>query len=294
MQPLKPANPNPQRTQASGRPAPRVQPQRSGPFHAELVVTGRELLRGQVAEDSARSIAERISSRGGLVHRITVVDDNVRAIAAVVREALDRNPNLVVTCGGLGPAPDDVTLQGVGEALGLPLTMNAAARSLVEAAYQRMAAAREVRSAGLNLVREKMCRIPVGGTPLLNETGLPPGVVCRLAGGAAVVCLPGTPGEAARVFEEALPELREILPRSHTARREVEAPSPDESALRDLLVRLTEEYPGIWVSSRPVRPDRGKPVLLVTLEATAPSEEAANGEADAALRRLLALASGSR
>jgi molybdenum cofactor synthesis domain-containing protein len=277
----------------SGRPAPKVRPPRGGPFYVELLIIGRELLRGHVADRNSRAIAERISRRGGLVHRITVLDDNERAIASALREALDRNPHLVITTGGLGPAPDDVTLAGVVITLGLPLKMNSPARDMVEAAYQRLARTRQVRSAALNLTRENMCRVPMNGIPVPNEQGIAPGVICKLPGGAAVVCLPGTPAEALEVLDSALPLLPDLPPRTHTARREVEAPSPDESLLRPMLEQISDEFPGLWVSSRPLTSAKKQRSVVVTLEATARSEEEANAVLGGAVRRLLSLAGGS-
>lgn len=228
------------------------------------------------------------------MHRITVVDDSERMVASALREALDRNPHLVITCGGLGPALDDVTMAGVALGLERPLSMSQPARGMVEAAYRRLARQKRVSSAGMNLSREKMGRIPVGGTPLENLLGVAPGVATRLPGGAAVICLPGHPDEALPVLEAALEEIHDLFPRSHTARHEVEAPSPDESALRPLLERLLQEFPGLWISSRPLKNRREGPAVIVTFEATAPNEDDANSMVAAAVRRLLALASGGR
>lgn len=290
---MKPGKRTPQRTLDSGRPAPKVRPQRVGPFYVEVIVTGRELLRGHITDRNSRAIAALVSRRGGLIHRITVLDDNERAIAGALRRALERNPHLVIITGGLGPAPDDVTLAGVAATLGQPLTMNPQARAMVEAAYRRLAQGGQVRSAALNLAREKLCRIPVHGIPVPNERGIAPGVVCKLPGGAAVICLPGTPVEAGEVLEAALPLLKDLPPRAHTARREIEAPSPDESLLRPMLERIAGEFPGLWVSSRPLTTARRQASVVVTLEATAKSEEEANTVLSGAVRRLLALAGGS-
>ena len=255
---------------------------------------GRDLLRGHVTDTNSRAIAEYFSRSGALVHRITVVDDNERVIAAALREALDRNPHLVVTTGGLGPAPDDVTLLGVAQTLGQPLTKNQQAREMVEAAYRRLADKKKIRPAGWNLAREKMCKLPVGSTAVPNERGIPPGVLCKLPGGAAVICLPGLPDEALSVLQTALSLLHEIVPRGHTARRDVQAPAPDESALRALLEQMTREFPGLWISSRPVKPGQQGLSVLVTLEATASTQEEAETALAGALRRLLALAGGSK
>jgi nicotinamide-nucleotide amidase len=273
---------------------PRVRPQRSGPFHAEIVVAGRDLLRGLVRDEDAMIVARTVAERGGLVHRITIVDDSERAIAVAIREALERNPNLLVTIGGLGPAADDHTAAGVAAALGRPLTANPPARNMVEDAYRRLHQAGRVKSAGMNLTREKMSRLPVGALAIPNQPGIAPGMLCRLSGGAAVVSLPGTPEEARAVLSAVLDELGEGLSRFKVAQRTIESPTPDESALRPMIEKLADEHPHVWISSRPdASPRHGRPVRI-TLEAMAPTAEEANTLVAAATRRLLALAAGSR
>lgn len=291
---VKPRPPRPARPpRPSGEPGPKVRPARSGAVHVEIVAVGRELLRGHVAESNSRDIAETLARRGALVHRVTIVDDLTRAVAAALREALDRNPHLVVTTGGLGPAADDRTLEGVAEALELPLTLHAQARAMVEAAYQRLYEARVVRAAGMTLTREKMARLPVGAIALGNRRGVAPGVLCRLSGGGAVLCLPGSPDQAREVLDEALPLLGDLTPRVAVSRREIESPTSDESSLRPMLEMLSSEFGSIWVSSRPVGPGEHGHKILITLEATALTREEANGLVESAVRRLLALAAGS-
>jgi molybdenum cofactor synthesis domain-containing protein len=273
--------------------APKVRPDREGPLHVELILVGRDLLRGQVEDANARFLAGRLSERGALVHRMTFVDDKPRAVAAALLEALGRSPGLVVTTGGLGPAADDVTLEAVAAALGRPLTPTPVARSMIEAAYQKLYEARRISSAGMNLAREKLCRLPVGCDVVPNERGISPGVICRLPGGTAVLCLPGTPREARAVLESALESMKGATLRGHVARREVESPTGDESALRPMIDVLAGEFPYVWISSRPVGMG-GNAKVLVTLEATGHDPDEAEKAVEGAVKRLLALAAGSR
>ena len=165
---------------------------------------------------------------------------------------------------------------------------------MVEGAYQRLRESRLASTAGMNLSRQKMCRIPIGSTPVANERGVTPGVLCRLTGGAAVLCLPGNTSEMAAVLGEALEELGEHPRKTEIAYREVESPTSDESSLRPILERLADEYRGVWVSSRTIGPGRQGQRVLITLEAMAPTIEDANSMVGNAVRRLLALASGSK
>jgi molybdenum cofactor synthesis domain-containing protein len=255
-----------------------------------VISVGREILRGQLADTNARFLAGRISSRGKLVHRITVVDDNDRAIKNAVVEALARGAQLVITTGGLGPTSDDVTLGGVADALGVPLAIDPHARELVESAFKRLKSSGLVAKSGLTRSREKMCAIPVGSEPVPNSAGISPGVISRLPGGAMVVCLPGVHEEMQAVWEEVVPRLKELKSDLKVARREVETPTADESVLQPWLDTLHAEFPNVWIKSHSRgfgKTDRG---IRVTFEAHATTEREAELAVDSALRRLLSLA----
>jgi nicotinamide-nucleotide amidase len=282
--------PPPNDPHPSGQPAPKARPERSGPLHVELISVGRELLRGQVADQNSLAIAQFVTRRGGLVHRMTVVDDQIRPITEAIREALGRSPHLVITSGGLGPGIDDLTLSGVAKALGHPLAMNNDAKAMVEKAYQRLLLAKQVSTASMNQAREKMCRIPVGSLPVRNDLGIAPGVICELPGGTAVISLPGLPDEMQHVLENAVELLHDLTTKVCTVKRELEAPTPDEAALSALIKRLSEEFPGLWISSRTRRVGKRGLSVLVTMEAMAPSLEEANAVVSGAQRRLLTLA----
>ena len=53
--------------------------------------------------------------------QVVIVSDDVAAIAAEAH-ALSEAFELVITAGGVGPTPDDVTMAGIAAALGVPLT----------------------------------------------------------------------------------------------------------------------------------------------------------------------------
>jgi molybdenum cofactor synthesis domain-containing protein len=280
------------RKRAAAQPLKKVIVDRQGPLHAELIVVGRELLRGQLRDGNAAWIAGELTRRGALVHRITIVDDLERSVTNALTEARERGVHLIVTTGGLGPAQDDRTLAGLSEALRLPLTLSPPARDMVENAYRKLKEARVVAHTGLTAAREKMCMLPVGAEALENDAGVAPGMLLRLTGGAAVLAVPGRPEESRAVFEQALLRLRDLFPLRASAERELEAPTSDESAIRPVLDRVTEEFPGVWVKSHPPAARRKDPIR-VTLQSFAATQKEADTLVDGAMRRLLALA-GSR
>jgi nicotinamide-nucleotide amidase len=278
----------------SGDPAPKVRPTHDGTLLSELVVVGSDLLSGVVGDSSAQLVATALAERGAPVRRITVIADDAEIIEATLREVLDRNPNIVVTIGGLGPARDDRTMTGVSRALELPLKLNPGARECVESAYRRMREDRRVESTGLNAAREKMAYLPVGCIVLDNVLGIAPGSIYRLPGGTAVISVPGTPREARTVFEAALPHLGDLGKGSVRARREIEAPLPDESALRPLIERMVEEFPNAKLTTRPVGSQKKGYRLVVLIEVPAETTEEAESAIGAIVKRLLDLVSGLR
>ncbi len=285
---MKPQQHEPQRP-GSG-PAPKVRPDREGPVRVEFISIGTELLKGRVRDDNAPALARILTEHGATVSRFTVLEDDVETIATTLGRALERNPHLVVTTGGLGPARDDRTLLAVSDALRLPLAQNHDAKQMIEAAYRELKRRKLVLSSSLNASREKMFMLPTGGVPILNTVGIAPGVLCRLPGGGTVLSLPGTPNEARAVLELAIAEHKLTDAKHYVARREVEAPTSDESAVRPLLDQLASEFPQIWLNSRPIDP--GRPVVI-SLEATGTNLQDAVTAVDEAVRRLLALAAGS-
>jgi len=282
----------PGRPRRSGPPLPKNVVERVAPVRVAILSIGRELLRGRAADANAPWIASWMSRRGALVHRILVVDDAERAISSAISEALAWGCHLVVTTGGLGPAPDDRTLAALSEALRRPLSLSPMARTLVDEAYTRLRKRGVVAHGGMTAAREKMATVPVGSDLVPNPVGIAPGILVRLPGGGGVLALPGEPEEMRAVFEEAVPILRELAPRGAVAEREVEAPTADEAALRPLLEKLAAEFPALWITGAAPRPGTKDGRITITLEASAATKNEAESVVEGALRRLIALSAG--
>ena len=280
----------PRSTAGTARPRPKVRPAPGQRITVEIISIGRELLRGRTLDTNAHEVAAYLSQRGAFVRRITTVDDRDQAIASAITEALDRGCRLVVTTGGLGPMADDCTLGAVADALKLPLQIHAHAKDMVESAYRRFHEQGLVSNNGLTAAREKMCTMPIGSEPIPNSAGTAPGVLARLAGGTAVLCLPGVPAEMRSVLEAAMQRLKELAPRGAVARREVETPTADESSLRPLLDCLRREFPSVWIKSHAPGFEDKDARIRVTLEASAPDRNQAESLVEDALRRLITLA----
>ena len=84
---------------------------------AEILCIGTELLLGNITNGNARWIAERLAGLGLPHYRQEVVGDNRERLIGQLREAAGRC-QLLITTGGLGPTPDDLTTEAIAAAFG--------------------------------------------------------------------------------------------------------------------------------------------------------------------------------
>jgi nicotinamide-nucleotide amidase len=172
-------------------------------MRAEIVGVGTEILLGQIANDNARYISERLAEVGVDVLYHTAVGDNLDRIAGVFREALDRADVLIVT-GGLGPTQDDITREGLAQALGIRLVREPA----IETFLRERFASRGRAFPESNL---QQADVPEGGGFVLPNEGTAPGLSLRTDGGGYVYLMAGVPSEMREMMERmVLPELREV------------------------------------------------------------------------------------
>ena len=172
-------------------------------MRAEILGVGTEILLGQIANDNARYISERLAEVGVDVLYHTAVGDNLDRIAGVFREALDRADVVIVT-GGLGPTQDDITREGLAEALGIRLVREPA----IEAFLRERFAARGRAFPESNL---QQADVPEGGRFVLPNEGTAPGLSLRTEAGRFVYLMAGVPSEMREMMERmVLPELREL------------------------------------------------------------------------------------
>jgi nicotinamide-nucleotide amidase len=153
-------------------------------------------LLGNITNGNARWLAEQLAALGIPHLRQQVVGDNRERLMAAVREAAGRC-RLLITTGGLGPTPDDLTTEAIAAAFDTPL----AERPEVWADIQAKLAARG-RPVTPSLRRQAL--LPVGAELLPNATGSAPGMIwspdlTRLSfpvqAGFTVITFPGVPSE---------------------------------------------------------------------------------------------------
>ena len=101
-------------------------------FDVEIICFGNELLIGKTVNTNASWLGDKLVSLGGKVNRITAVGDSIEEMTEIVKEVVDRKPDVIITTGGMGPTFDDVSLVAIGKATNIELELNQDALELIK------------------------------------------------------------------------------------------------------------------------------------------------------------------
>ena len=103
---------------------------------AGIILIGNELLSGKVADANAVYLCRELRALGVDVRRIVVIPDEIEKIAQEVAE-FSRSFDVVFTSGGVGPTHDDVTIEGIARAFGVPVVRDPAMVAALERLLRR-------------------------------------------------------------------------------------------------------------------------------------------------------------
>lgn len=167
---------------------------------AEMLAVGAELLAGETRDTNSGDIAGELTRLGVEVGRMSQLPDDLEVVTAAVRDAIER-VDLVVTTGGLGPTPDDLTREAIAAALAETPTVDPE----LEAWLRELWAARGLPFSDVNL---KQAWLIPSAEALPNPNGTAPGWWVERED-VIVVALPGPPRELQPMWRDhVLPRLR--------------------------------------------------------------------------------------
>jgi nicotinamide-nucleotide amidase len=229
---------------------------------ASMLVIGDEILGGFVTDTNSPWLADRLRPLGVPLDRVQVVPDDEAAIAEALHAELARpRPRVIVTSGGIGSTPDDITYEAVAAALGRDLVVDPTLAAAMEGIVVRT---RErgfpVTDAFTGYVM-RMARIPSGSRLMPREGGWTPAVCVDVdggsdaadGGGATIVVLPGVPREFRALLGEAVEPA--LLAGRNTVAHVVEITHRfSESLLNETFVAMQARHPDVRLGSYPGRP----------------------------------------
>lgn len=169
-------------------------------LQAELLAIGTELTVGETTDTNSGDLARSLVTRGVTVTRIANLPDDLPVVVEALRTALGR-ADLVVTTGGLGPTPDDLTREAVAAACGEAVAVDPDTLAWLEGLWAR-------RGHPFPNTNIKQAWVIPSATPLANANGTAPGWWVDRPDGRLIVNLPGPPREMRPMWTDiVLPRL---------------------------------------------------------------------------------------
>lgn len=201
---------------------------------AALLVIGDEILSGRTQDKNVAQVATWLNEQGIRLGEVRIVPDDIDRIADNVN-ALRSVHDYLFTTGGIGPTHDDITIDAMAQAFGVPAVVHPAARKLLEDYYRD-------RPGGLTEARLRMARVPQGAELIPNANSGAPGV--RIGN---VHILAGVPHIAAAMLEALTGKLEGGLPVVSVT----VGAYARESDVADLLRETEAANPGVAIGSYP-------------------------------------------
>lgn len=200
---------------------------------AALVVIGDEILSGRTQDKNVAQLASWLNVQGIRLSEVRIVPDVEDAIVGAVNALRARNDYLFTT-GGIGPTHDDITVDAIAAALGVPVIVHPEARAVLERYYETRG--------GLTDARLRMARVPEGADLIPNRMSGAPGI--RIGN---LFILAGVPHITAGMLDALTGTLEGGLPvLSRTVGAWVA-----ESEIADLLRETERAHEGVAIGSYP-------------------------------------------
>ena len=203
-------------------------------YTAALVVIGDEILSGRTHDKNIAQVAAWLQVQGIRLTEVRVVADVEDAIIEAVN-ALRVKHDYLFTTGGIGPTHDDITVDAVAAALGLPVVVHPEAQAILEDYYRD-------RSSGLTEARLRMARVPEGASLIENRMSGAPGICI-----GNVFLMAGVPHIAAQMLDA----LTGTLAGGAPLRIETIGCWVGESEVADLLRTTEKAHPACQIGSYP-------------------------------------------
>ena len=209
----------------------------------ELITIGNEILSGNTVNTNASWLAAQLNLLGITVRWITVISDDHQEILRALKTATTR-ATLVISTGGLGPTPDDITKKALCEFFGSRLIQHEETLVHIRKLF-------EGRKLAMPATNQQQAMVPDNATVIRNRYGTAPGLKIEQQG-VRFYFLPGVPYEMRNLIsEQILPELRHDLELVKPAALLFRTTGLAESRLHELVTPELQEFRDITVAFLP-------------------------------------------
>ena len=201
---------------------------------AELLSIGAELLLGETVDTNAAFLGAELATIGLPLTEVRMLPDDRAKLRDAFATARGRS-TVVLATGGLGPTHDDLSREGLADALGEELVPDPTLMATLEERFSRFGPMPET--------NRRQAMLIASAEPLPNPIGSAPGWwVDR--DGVVTALMPGVPSEMRRMWtEQVRPRLEGRFALPPLAIRAVKAFGIGESAMAEMLGRLITDPP---------------------------------------------------
>lgn len=222
--------------------------------NVQLLLTGNELMTGDIVDSNSAMIAEQLKELGlQITRKVTIADD----LSLLVNEInhLAEQADILVINGGLGPTVDDLTAQALAKASNVTLSQHSEALAHIAAWCVQ-------RGAELNEPNLKQTMLPKGCSIISNRKGSAVGFKINHLG-CDIYCTPGVPHELqTMLIEQIKPDIVKSLPNNLIADiTRLQVFGLGESTLQKMI---DEQLPD-WPSNIDLGFRSGMPLLEIKL-----------------------------
>ena len=250
----------------------------------EIFSIGTELVMGRIHDTNSFWMAQELVALGAHLRRITILLDDVEMLREAFEQAIARHTTVVLTTGGLGPTPDDLTVQALSTLIGVQPVVH---EPTLDAYVQR----RNLSGRGeLTPALRRMATVPDGAQVYQNPAGWAPCIAVTKAA-TTFFALPGPPPEMQAVFTMYLVPFFTTTYPAHAASLRV-AVHMYESELAPLFAQVRARYPTTYLKGYIALGGRdtpgGMPVDIIARSAADVPAETILQQAVAYLSELLA------
>lgn len=202
-------------------------------MNAYILSIGAELLHGQITDTNATFLSQELDARGiELLHVIQVGDDRDRIRESLVRAIAEAD--IIICTGGIGPTEDDLTREGIADAVREQPAVDANLRTQIAEFFSKRGLEMPERNA-------KQAWLIPSAEALSNPIGTAPGWFVQ-KDGKIIISMPGVPREMKRMwFEQAAPRLGRLLSGRSYSSVTLKTIGIGESALEEMIADLVAQ-----------------------------------------------------
>jgi nicotinamide-nucleotide amidase len=202
---------------------------------AAIINIGDEILLGQIINTNAAWMAESLAEIGVQVVSQRVVADEEQSIRSALTDA-QREANLILLTGGLGPTKDDITKKVLVDYCGGDLVLNESLYEQLQLYFKKMG--RQATEA-----HRIQCYMPTNAELLPNKMGTAPGMLFEHEN-HLIVSLPGVPYEMKYLMtEEVIPRVEMEQSGLHLKRVTILTVGRGESQIAEYIEDIEEALP---------------------------------------------------